>query len=100
MDIIFVPILRLLITVINFYTFAVFIYVIMSLLEQFGIINRYNQVVYFVHNILFRLCDPFLARIRLFLPNLGGIDLSPMVLILALYFLQDVLIRLLIRFPA
>ena len=100
MDILFVPLLRLLITVINFYTMAVFVYVILSLLEQFGVINRYNKVVYFVHTFLFRLCEPFLARLRLFLPSLGGIDLSPMVLVLALYFIQDILMRLLMRFPA
>ncbi len=94
------PLLRLLITVINFYTFAVFIYIILSLLEQFGVINRYNQVVYFIHNFLFRLTEPLLGRIRLFMPNLGGIDLSPMVLVLALYFIQDILIRLLIKFPS
>ena len=100
MDILIVPLLRLLITVLNLYTFAIFIYIILSLLEQFGIVNRYNQVVYFVHNMLFRLCEPLLARIRLFLPNLGAIDLSPMVLILGIYFIQDVLVRILSHFPA
>ncbi len=99
MDILFIPILRLLITVINFYTMALFVYVILSMLEQFGVINRYNKVVFFIHNFLFRLCEPVLSRIRLFMPNLGGIDLSPMVLILALYFFQDVLIRIIIKFP-
>ncbi len=100
MDILFVPALRLLITVLNLYTMAVFIYVIVSLLEQFGVINRYHQVVYFIHTVLFRLCEPFLARIRVLMPALSGIDLSPMVLILLLYFAQDILMRLLTKFPA
>lgn len=100
MDIIFVPLLRLLITILNFYTFTIFVFVILNLLEQFGILNRYNQIVYFVHNFLFRLCEPVLARIRVFLPSLGGLDLSPMVLILAVYFIQDLLMRILMRFPA
>lgn len=94
------PLLRLLITVLNFYTVIVLIYVIVNLLEQFGIINRYNQVVYFVHTFLFRLCEPLLARIRVFMPNLGGLDLSPMVLILAVHFIQELLVRILMRFPA
>ena len=100
MDIIFVPILRLLGAVINLYITGLFIYVIISLLEQFGIINKYNQVVYFINNILFRLYEPALSRIRVFMPNLGGLDLSPLVLVFALYFIQEVLFRILIRFPA
>jgi len=99
MDIIFVPLLRLLISVINFYVFGLFVYVIMSLLEQFGIINRYNQFVYLVHTFLFRIYEPVLGRIRVFMPQLGGLDLSPMVLMFLLYFVQDILGRLLMRFP-
>lgn len=100
MDILFVPLLRLLIAIINLYVTAVFIFVIISLLEQFNVINRYNKVVYFIHSFLYRLCEPILARIRVFLPNLGGIDLSPVILIFGMYFIQDVLVRLLSRFPS
>ena len=100
MDILFVPLLRLMIAVINFYVFGLFVYVIMSLLEQFGVLNRYNQVVYLIHTFLFRLYEPLLGRLRVLLPNLGGIDLSPMALMFLLYFVQDMLARLLMRFPA
>lgn len=100
MDIIFVPILRLFTSIINLYIIGLFIYVVLSLLEQFGIINKYNQVVYFISNMLFRLYEPVLSRIRVFMPNLGGLDLSPLVLVFGLYFIQEVLIRILIRFPA
>ena len=100
MDIIFIPLLRLGITVINLYVMAIFIYTILILLEQFGVVNRYNQVVYFIHNVLYRICEPLIARVRVFMPNLGGVDLSPMAVILGLYFVQDILIRLLSRFPS
>lgn len=100
MDILFVPLLRLCILILSLYNFVIFAYIIVSLLEQFGIINRYNQVVFFVHSILFRLSEPVLSRIRMFMPKLEGIDLSPLVVMLAIYFLKDMLLTLLLRFPA
>jgi YggT family protein len=100
MDIILVPILRLFMGLLNFYILGLFVYVIMSLLDQFGVINRYNKIVFMVTNFLFRLYEPVLGRIRGILPKLGGIDFSPMIYLILLYFIQDIIIRILIRFPA
>lgn len=99
MDVIFIPLLWVCGAAINLYWWAVVIYVILQLLEQFNIINRYNQFVYNLHTFLFRLVEPALTPIRRILPNLGTIDLSPMVLILFLYFLQGVLAMLALKFP-
>ncbi len=98
MDVILGPVLNLVITVIDLYMWVVIIAVIMSWLTQFNVVNMSNRFVYTVMSILYRLTEPVLMPIRRILPNLGGLDLSPLVLILGLVFLKEVLIRLAIRF--
>lgn len=100
MDILFVPILSTLNFIISTYRFFLFIYIIVNLLQQFDVVNKHNQVVYFISNVLFRLYEPVLARIRVFLPNLGGIDISPIILIFGLFFLQSLIASILMRFPS
>jgi YggT family protein len=72
----------------SLYWWAIVIYVIISLLEQFNVINPYNQFVYTVHSFLFRIVEPVLSRIRRFLPSLGTIDISPLILLLIIHFFQ------------
>lgn len=100
MDIIFIPILSTLSFIISTYRFFLFIYIIVSLLQQFDIVNRHNQIVYFISNVLFRLYEPVLGRIRVFLPNLGGIDISPIILIFVLFFIQSLIGSILMKFPS
>lgn len=97
MDVILGPLLRLAVVVIDIYMWIVIIGVILSWLVQFRVVNTTNRFVYMVGDFIHRLTEPALGPIRRLLPNLGGIDLSPMVLILLLYFLKDVLIRLFVR---
>ena len=61
----------------------------MSWLIGFNIVNINTKIVYIIADFLNRLTEPFLSPIRRILPNLGGIDLSPVVLILLLIFLKD-----------
>ena len=75
-------------TVINLYMWVVIIWVIMSWLVSFQVVNTHNRFVYLVNDFLHRLTDPALRPIRRVTPNLGGIDLAPLVLILILYFLR------------
>lgn len=99
MDIILIPLIRVLIMALNMYWWAILIYVVLGWLEQFNIINRYNNFVYGLHTFLFRIIEPALIPIRRILPHMTGVDLSPLVLILAIYLLQGMLIQLAIRFP-
>ncbi|MGH6660414.1 MAG: YggT family protein [Rhodospirillales bacterium] len=94
MDVIFVPIVRILVTVIELYMWAVIIGVILSWLVAFNVVNTSNRFVYMVGDFIHRITEPVQAPIRRVLPHLGNIDVSPLVLILILYFLQDVLIQL------
>ncbi|MBT3765707.1 MAG: YggT family protein [Rhodospirillaceae bacterium] len=98
MDVIAVPLLRLLLGLIDLYMWIVIISVIMSWLVTFNVINSSNKFVYLVLDLTYRATEPALAKIRRFMPNLGGLDLSPVVLIFILIFIKDMLFRVLLRF--
>jgi YggT family protein len=83
--------LGLISAVIQLYTFVIIGQVIVSWLVAFNVINMTNQFVYTVSNILYRLTEPALQPIRRFMPNLGGLDISPVILLLLLYFVQSLL---------
>lgn len=71
-------------TVVDLYSFVVLAAVIMSWLFSFGIINRHNQFVDSVWRAMQALTEPVLRPIRNMLPNMGGVDLSPIVLLIGL----------------
>ena len=64
---------------------------IVSWLVSFNVINTQNKFVYTIMNFLWRVTEPALRPIRKIMPNLGGIDLSPIILILALFFIRQLL---------
>lgn len=86
------PIVNLLSTAITLYIYILVISAVLSWLVAFNVVNMRNRFVYTVGDILARLTEPALRPIRRVLPNLGGIDLSPVVLILGLFFLRDAVI--------
>jgi YggT family protein len=94
MDVILIPLFNIISMVIQMYVWIIIIGAILTWLVNFNVVNTSNQLVYMVGNFCYRLTEPALRPIRRFLPNLGGIDLSPVVLILGLYFIQGVLARL------
>lgn len=78
---------------ISIYIWLLIASAILSWLVAFNVLNTSNRFVYMVGDFLYRITEPALRPIRRILPTLGGIDLSPMVLILLLIFLQDLLVR-------
>ena len=81
------PFLWLILTIIDVYFWIILAMVVMSWLIAFGIINRSNPYVRQIGSALERLTEPLLRPIRRFLPDLGGIDISPIVLLIGLQFL-------------
>ena len=84
-------------TVIGLYMWAVIISVVMTWLVQFNVINTSNRLVYQIGDFLYRITDPALRPIRRVIPSVGGIDLSPLIVILILGFLQQFIPGLLLR---
>ncbi len=83
-------------TVISIYIWLLIAQAILSWLVAFGIVNRYNRVVNTIGDFLWRVTEPLLRPIRRVLPDLGGIDVSPVVLILILWFLRDLMFEYLV----
>jgi YggT family protein len=83
--------LHLVNTVITIFIWLLIAQAVLSWLLAFGVVNRYNRVVASASDFLWRITEPALRPIRSFLPNLGGIDISPVILILLLWFLRDLM---------
>ena len=75
--------------IVDFFIWSIILSALMSWLIGFNIVNINTKIVYIIADFLNRLTEPFLSPIRRILPNLGGIDLSPVVLILLLIFVKD-----------
>ncbi|WP_445680702.1 YggT family protein [Radicibacter daui] len=78
-------------TVINLYIWVLIISAVMSWLIAFNVINTHNRFVHVVGETMYRLTEPLLRPIRNIMPSLGGIDLSPVILILLLTFLRNLM---------
>ena len=98
MNVILGPLIQVALIVIELYMWAVIIGVVLSWLVAFNVVNTTNRFVVMVGDFIYRLTEPLLGPIRRMLPNLGGLDLSPMVLILGLIFVRGVIANLYVRF--
>lgn len=98
MDVIIIPLYNVIAILLNLYLWVIIVSVILSWLLAFGVINSHNPFVTNIGHFLFKITEPVLAPIRSMLPNFGGIDIAPILLILIIYFVQDVLHRLMVKF--
>ena len=85
--------LGLLIQIIDLYKLVLIVYIIVTWLIAFNIINTTNRFVYSIMEILYRLSEPSLRLVRRYVPTFGNIDISPIVVFLLLWFLQSLLIE-------
>jgi YggT family protein len=86
-------ILQILLLVLNIVQFIVIAHVIMSWLLNFNVLNRNQPLVWQIWTGLERLLEPIYRPIRRVLPNMGGLDLSPIILLVGVYALRIVLIN-------
>ena len=93
--IIVAPLIKITIVAIDLYIWVVIISAILSWLVAFNVVNTTNRFVYMVGDFLYRITEPALRPIRKIVPNFGGVDITPIVLILGLWFVQMVLGELL-----
>jgi len=93
MDIIFVPALQVLRVFLDLYSFGLFVYGVLMILESLNVIDSYNKIAYKIHNTLFLIYNPFLEKIRgLF--SFEPFDISILILWLLIYFIKHILIRI------
>jgi YggT family protein len=79
---------QLILKILDIYSAIIIASAIMSWLVAFGVVNVRNQVIRVVVDLLYRVTEPVLRPIRRFLPNLGGIDISPVVALLLIIVIQ------------
>ena len=86
-----IALLNLIDPLITLYIWVIIIGVVLSWLIAFNVINTHNRFVYIVVDTINRLTEPVLRPIRNLLPNLGGLDVSPVILLLLLFFVQNLI---------
>ena len=85
------PLIKITIVAIDFYIWVVIISAILSWLVAFNVVNTRNRFVYMIGDFLYRITEPALKPIRRIVPSFGGVDITPIALILGLWFVQMVL---------
>ena len=78
--------------IINIYIWTLLIYIGVGWLVAFRIVNPWQPIVRMITDVLARIHEPLLSQVRRFLPNLGSVDISPIVLFLAAQFIRNLLI--------
>ncbi|MFQ5626357.1 MAG: YggT family protein [Methyloligellaceae bacterium] len=87
-----IPLIQFIVMVIDLYIWIIIASAVLSWLIAFGVVNTHNRFVYLLADGLYRLTEPALRPLRRFVPNLGGIDITPVILILGLIFLKNVVL--------
>jgi len=83
-----IAIFYLVLQLLKLYYYVVLANVVISWLVAFNILNTQNRFVYSILEMTYRLTDPILNRIRQFLPNLGSLDISPVILLVLIWFVE------------
>ena len=83
-----IAIFYLALQILKLYSYVVIANVVISWLVAFNVLNTQNRFVYSILEMTYRLTAPFLNKIRSFLPNLGSLDISPVILLLLIWFIE------------
>ena len=83
-----IAIFYLILQILKLYSYVVIANVIVSWLVAFNVLNTQNRFVYSILELSYRLTDPILNKIRNFIPNLGSLDISPVILLLLIWFIE------------
>jgi len=88
-----VPVIDVVIVLLNIYWWIIIIMAVVSWLIAFGVVNTHNHHVHRILDVLYRLTEPALRPIRQFLPNFGGLDISPVILLLIIWLIERELVQ-------
>ena len=83
-----IAVFYLVLQILKIYSYVVIANVVISWLVAFNVLNTQNRFVYSILDFTYRLTEPFLNRIRRFIPNLGAFDISPIILLLLIWFIE------------
>ncbi len=83
-----IAIFYLVLQILKLYSYVVIANVVVSWLIAFNVLNTQNRFVYSILELSYRLTDPILNKIRRFIPSLGSLDISPVILLLLIWFIE------------
>ena len=83
-----ITIFYLVLQILKLYSYVVIANVVISWLIAFNVLNTKNRFVYSILELTYKLTEPILNKIRRFLPNLGSLDISPIILLLLIWFIE------------
>ena len=83
-----VPVIEAVIYLLGLYQWIIILAVVVNLLISFRVINTYNRAVAMIAEFLYRASEPALRPVRRILPNLGGVDISPVIVLVIIYVVQ------------
>ena len=83
-----IAVFYLFLQILKIYSYVVIANVVISWLVAFNVLNTQNRFVFSILEFTYRLTDPFLNKIRRYLPNLGAFDISPIILLLLIWFIE------------
>ena len=83
-----IAVFYLVLQILKLYSYVVIANVVISWLISFNVLNTQNRFVYSILELSYRLTDPILNKIRGFIPNLGSLDISPVILLLLIWFVE------------
>jgi len=93
-----IPVINTLLFILNIYWWIVVLAVIFSWLYAFNVVNSRNQFVSMIGNGLFQMTEPVFRPIRKLLPNLGTVDITPLAVLVILFFLEQVLVQIAVSY--
>lgn len=85
------PFLNLISTILSLYSFVLFLAIVINWLTAFNILNTRSNFVNKLSFVLYQLTEPVLRRVRKYMPDLGGIDISPIIVLLAIQLIKNIM---------
>ena len=85
------PLIEVLLLVLNLFQWSLVIYILISLLVQFGVVNRYHSIINLIQNSLSQIHEPILNVLRRYIPIFGNLDLTPLIVFVVIHFISGIL---------
>lgn len=85
------PLVEVLLMILDLFKWSLIIYVLISVLIQFGIVNRYNSFVNMIQNSLAQIHEPILQQLRKFIPIFGSLDITPIIVFMIIHLISGFL---------
>lgn len=85
------PLIEVLILVLYLFQWSLVVYILISLLVQFGVVNPYHSIINLIQNSLSQIHEPILNVLRRYIPIFGNLDLTPLIVFVVIHFISGIL---------